>query len=512
MKKDLSVHIVVMTLLALLAIPRELTAQEGQKSRHQPHHYQLVDVGTLGGPQSYIADSGIPGGKFVNNSGIFTDFADTTMPDLFQSFCFNADCFVSPALRWRNGSPTPLGALVQGVSSAPTWISENGLIAGFSQNGELDPLNGFPELRAVLWESGGVTNLGTLPEGGFESVANAVNNRRQVVGAALNTIPDPNSLTLTLNFVYGATQVRAFLWNEESGMQDLGTLGGTDALGALINDHGQVMGWSYTSLTQPGLCFPLAIGSFIWDKENGMRNIGSFGGTCTLAQDLNNRGQIVGYAFPAEQGNSRAFLWEGGSFRELGGSLGGNSTGAFVVNDAGQAAGFGYLNGDTFFHATLWKQIGQITDLGTIGSDPCSSAKAINMTGQVVGDSISLGNCLTNGDASRAFLWEDGAIFDLNALIPPGSPLYLVHPQNINDEGEIAGFGVDASNNQHAFLLVPCDENHPGVEGCDYSLADAATQMSSIEPAMGKAPGPLSHSALRRRNQRSHFATIAPRD
>jgi hypothetical protein len=66
-------------------------------------------------------------------------------------------------------------------------------------------------------------------------------------------------------------------------------------------------------------------------------------------------------------------------------------------------------------------------------------------------------------------------MFDLNALIPPDSALYLQFVQNINDRGEIAGMGVDGSGNTHAFLLVPCDDRHHGVEGCDYSLVDTTT-------------------------------------
>jgi probable HAF family extracellular repeat protein len=125
----------------------------------------------------------------------------------------------------------------------------------------------------------------------------------------------------------------------------------------------------------------------------------------------------------------------------------------------------------------------QITDLGTLGSDPCSNATDINATGQVVGGSISLAECLGEEEATDAFLWENGSIVDLNTLIPPGSPLYLVYPDHINDQGEIAGFGMDASGNEHAFLLIPCDANHPDTEGCDYSLVDATTAAALYRPS-----------------------------
>src|SRR5208282_4824472 len=73
----------------------------------------------------------------------------------------------------------------------------------------------------------------------------------------------------------------------------------------------------------------------------------------------------------------RAFLWQNGSLRDLGGSLGGNNTGAIAINDDGAAVGFAYLAGETTYHATRWRRAGRMTDLGTVGRDPCAFAQGV---------------------------------------------------------------------------------------------------------------------------------------
>jgi len=269
-------------------------------------------------------------------------------------------------------------------------------------------------------------------------------------------------------------QARAFVWDEQNGMQDLGTLGGTDAQALLVNDRGEVVGWSYNSSAQSALCasfgfgLSLTTGSFIWDKENGMVNLGGIGDTCTLAQGLNNRGQVVGESFLNNDQAGPAFLWERTKGFNVLPTLGGNYADAYSINDKEEAVGGSYLKGNVQIEAALWEK-GGVTDLGTLDGDTCAFGFWINASEQVVG----ISNCFS--ESTRGFLWEDGGMADLNALIVPGSDFQIPGAFTINDHGEIAAKGVLPDQDEHAILLIPCDENHPGVEGCDYSLVDTGT-------------------------------------
>ncbi len=491
MKTNRSAYIGAIALFAVLNIVSEALAQ-------QPH-YKLIDVGTFGGPQSYLnnGNDGNNSATVLNNRGTLAGWADTPTPDPFPSFCFDDDCFVSHAFQWHAGVRTDLGALTDGMSSQANWISASGLIAGVSENGEIDPLiPGLPELRAVLWRNGGITDLGTLPSGGYESFAMALNNRGQVVGEALNTVPDDSSM---VGPGFLTTQTRAFLWQNGT-MQDLGTLGtGTDAMAQFINERGQIVGWSYTSSAPNTSCpffLPLASGSFIWDEKNGMRDIGNLGGTCAIATGVNDQGIVIGDNVD-DNIIERGFLSDNGSIKDLGGTIGGTQTTAEAVNQAGEVVGTGTLAGEVSFHATLWKHLGKITDLGTVDQDPCSFPSSINARTQIVG--ASLPGC-TFDNNTRAFLWQRGSIFDLNALILPRASLHLQWARDINDRGEIAGIGVDADNNTHAFLLVPC----PAVDqsGCEEEIVGDGANQSSAAPlrrhSQASDPSSSIHQMLRR--------------
>jgi len=261
MKSRILTCITTITSFAALAATTRLAAQEQQKNKQQPR-YELIDIGTFGGPDSFVP----AWQQIVNGRGTLVGQADTPTPDPYSPNCFNNDCYVSHAFQWQRGVLTDLGTLPGGYSSTAGWITAGGLIIGGAQNGLVDPLTGGPEARAVLWENGSIIDLGTL--GGNESASIGANDRGQVIGVASNAIPDPFSF-------FGATQARAFLWADGK-MRDLGTLGGPDAFGQYVNDRGQVTGFSYTSYTpNPSSGVP-TVDPFLW--ENGkMLDLGSLG-------------------------------------------------------------------------------------------------------------------------------------------------------------------------------------------------------------------------------------------
>lgn len=88
-------------------------------------------------------------------------------------------------------------------------------------------------------------------------------------------------------------------------MQDIGALGGPDAFPSLINQGGQVAGFSYiNSIPNETTGLP-TFHPFLWEKGKGMKDLGSFGGTQTASVNgLNERGEVVGgLLLPGDQIN-----------------------------------------------------------------------------------------------------------------------------------------------------------------------------------------------------------------
>jgi probable HAF family extracellular repeat protein len=354
-----------------------------------------------------------------------------------------------------------------------------------------------PEGIAVLWgKNGEIVNLGTL--GGNQSLAGAINSRGQVVGVAANTTLDPFSM-------FGwATQTRAFLW-QKGIMQDLGTLGGPDASASGINERGQVAGVSYIDSNPILNCDLLnnvpivTTHPFFW--QNGkMVDIGTLGGSCAGVATINNRGQVAGSSNLAGDEAEHPFLWERGKLRDLG-TLGGSFGLANWLNDGGEVTGVATTPGDEEAHAFFWKN-GVMTDIGTINEDVCSIPHFMNSRGQVVGTS----GCTEEGFEVHGFVWRPGGfIIDLNDFVPPGSDLRVTDGETINDRGEIAGSGLLPNGDFHAIVLIPCDDE-PDSEGCqDAGQNINATSLARVSTSEnGPSPTEMIAALRTRFARRNH--------
>jgi probable HAF family extracellular repeat protein len=455
------------------------------------HHYKLIEIGTFGGQSSTNAWAGI-GNKTMNSRGTVIGEADTSASD---PYCIveKVDCFLNDAFQWENGVLTDLEGLPGNANGTyASSINSRGQVSGGSGNGAIDLLTGYPQMDAVLWKHGKVANLGTL--GGNASEALTINNRDQVVGAALNTVLDPFSSgfpapqsgsfiaeSYATMFFPSATQMHAVLW-QNGAIKDLGTLGGPDSAASQINDRGQIAGQSYVNSIPNATTGVPTIDPFFIGEDGKMVDLGNLGGTVSWVTGLNNRGDVIGAMTLAGDGGFHPFLWSHGVLTDLG-TLGFDCGITTAINDAGEIVGAA-CSTNALFSAVLWRDR-VLIDLGTVGADRCAEAYSINSHGQVVGESGDCGGPLPN----HGWVWENsGPVVNLNSLIVPSSQIRFGHAVFINDRGEISGDGYLPNGDVRAIVLIPCDENHPDVEGCDYGLVESATADEAHTAQITKAP------------------------
>ena len=485
---------------ALLGTTLNSVAQ-AQNSSRKHHHYRAIDLGTFGGPTSAVAG---PHSRVLSDRGMVIGWADSTIHDPFDPFCLSDACDVLKSFVWRDGELTELPSLTATASSIAVWENDRRSVVGASETGFLDTTMGTPQYAAVLWRNGMVKDLGTL--GGASSVANAVNNLGQVVGGASNGVADDQSMLDGDFFSFGIgpanTQSHAFLW-KRGAMLDLGTLGGSDSMAIFNNDRGQVVGISYSDhipVPAPPLGGFPAISTFLW-QQGKMINIGGFGGHFTIPLGLNQRGEIVGTSLLEGDQVTRSFIWRNGTMKDMG-SLGGDNVYVHSVNDEGIATGYSDIPAGTpvFGHPVLWKH-DRIVDLGAPAPGfNCAAGDLVNAREQVVG----IAGCNADG-LGYPFLWEkSNPIVDLNSLLVPGD-LQLDFATSINDRGEIAGNCHTASGNGRACLLVPLDDDQDWNDEAT-AVADGAVAKSPKAPTRSLDPhhGREGNSIRWSRNVKGH--------
>jgi probable HAF family extracellular repeat protein len=326
-----------------------------------------------------------------------------------------------------------------------------------------------------------VIDLGTLParfpNQFTASIAVGVNNKGQVVGSA-------TSPALGCAAAY-AILCEAFLYSDGT-ITGLGTLDGRASTGTGINDKGDVVGWSggqnflFTKGIMTGITGTVSQDAYINNKgqiastvfsdsndweailydKGRISRLGKLGALQSYASRINNHGDVVGYTFSPYQGSGppcasfQAFLYDGGKITGLG-ALGGSGSFSFAygVNDKGQVVGTSSRTPCGHGYAFLYDG-GAMVDLGTLAGYDTSSAQAINKGGEIVGYAFS--NTAGFKPGTEAFLYSNGVMTDIG---PPGWSNTIA--MDINDHGQIVGYGINPVGQQHGFLLDPVKSPKP---------------------------------------------------
>ena len=175
-------------------------------------------------------------------------------------------------------------------------------------------------------------------------------------------------------------------------------------------------------------------------------------------------------------------------------------------------------------HAALWRGEKNIKDLGTLTGDNCSFAWNINEKGQAAGLSFTEnGSCVYPSPTiteQRAVVWDNGKIIDLSSQIPHDSRLRLVLAQQINNRGEIVGLGLppgiplsDFEFHGHAFVLIPCDENHDDSECEDEGKGTAVARGEASQRPNVVSPENVRKMFRQRLGSRHHIRGLeAPKN
>ena len=318
-------------------------------------------------------------------------------------------------------------------------INEKGEAVGYSNNT-------WWYKKAVKWTTNGeMIDLGFLP-GTNMSVANGINNNGDIVGYCGQYITLRGGGISDMNY-------RATMWTAEGEIRDLGTLPGVESIAMEINNHREVVGYTYLRWIEHGETYDSSVRmvyhAILWTAKDGVRDLGALpGGNYSSAYDINDRGQIVGYSRngTGESGLFHASMWtRDGAITDLGLFPNHRSSIAYGINEQSQVVGYCSITTSAISYrsqAFLWTLKNGMTLLETI-PDEYSYANGINDMGQIVG--YSYRRASDNSAVYEACLWTaKGNLIKLEPL----RGFDFAQAFKINNKGQIIG-------SAYAYVYMP---------------------------------------------------------
>ena len=177
-----------------------------------------------------------------------------------------------------------------GDRHSASGINRSGEVVGASSIGGDDSI----EHAFFLDQHGDVVDLGTVSDVNPATSATALNDLGTVAGADS-----------------GPALSQAFIWDESRGLQPLNQPDDTSVLPHAINNELEIVG-----VMLP----PDRTRAFRWTAREGLQDLGSIGGSdsdAAEALDINRRGTVVGWSQTVD-GSGAAFVWnERSGMREL---------------------------------------------------------------------------------------------------------------------------------------------------------------------------------------------------
>ena len=327
----------------------------------------------------------------------------------------------------------------------PRVINNEGNVAGASADNTLTQ-------RAAFWPNTTVVELDPTTEPS-PSEARGISPDGLIAG----WLNDPG------------TGLRAARWEDNQAMLFDPLPGHIASRGSDVNDNGVLVGWSIDDIGD-STAVKWAGGDIVQLAESP-----------SLAIAVNESNQIVGRQDVGVQ--RRALLWHGDQMIELP-DLGGNAASPSDINQAGAITGASISGETQKFHAVMWdSENHDIADLGLYQSFP-TGAEGLNNNGQIVGDATI--NPVTG--ESRALLWQNGEMINLNNMINDDSPWTLQSAQDINDDGVIVGWGIrDDAAGIRGFKLVPIQPTDINDDGT-VDVNDLLALLAAWGPCDGSCP------------------------